>query len=122
MKAAYVEGFCDASGIRSGELPDPAPGPGRVLVRVEAVAVKKVDTLVRSGTWRTPVAFPLVVRRDLAGTVVVGGPARMTCIRATECGPTRPTRRSCALPAPPGPTRSSRVASSPASAITPSAG
>jgi NADPH:quinone reductase-like Zn-dependent oxidoreductase len=74
MKAAYVEGFCDASGIRYGELPDPAPGPGQVLVRVAAVAVNKVDTLVRSGTWRTPVAFPLAVGRDLAGTVVVGGP------------------------------------------------
>jgi NADPH:quinone reductase-like Zn-dependent oxidoreductase len=74
MKAAYVEGFCDASGIRYSELPDPAPGPGQVLVQVEAVAVNKVDTLVRSGTWRTPVAFPLVVGRDLVGTVVVGGP------------------------------------------------
>lgn len=42
----------------------------RMLVRVAAVAV---NTLVRSGAWHTPVAFPLVVGRDLAGTVAAAG-------------------------------------------------
>lgn len=73
VKAAYIEDFCDASGIRYGELPDPAPGPGEVLVRVAAVAVNKVDTFVRSGAWRTPAVFQLVVGRDLAGTVTAAG-------------------------------------------------
>jgi NADPH:quinone reductase len=73
VKAAYIDGFCDASGIRYGDLPDPVPGPGQVLVRVTAVAVNTVDTLVRSGAWRTPVGFPLVVGRDLAGTVAAAG-------------------------------------------------
>lgn len=59
MKAAYIEDFGAASGIRYGDLPDPVPdAPGQVLVRVEAVAVNKVDTLVRSGAWPTPVHFP----------------------------------------------------------------
>lgn len=74
MKAAYVESLCDASGIRYGDLADPVPGRGEVLVRVEAVAVNRVDTLVRSGAWRTPVTFPLAVGRDLAGTVAGVGP------------------------------------------------
>jgi NADPH:quinone reductase-like Zn-dependent oxidoreductase len=69
VKAAYIDGFCDAGGIRYGDLPDPLPAPGQVLVRVTAVAVNTVDTLVRSGSWRTSVGFPLVVGRDLAGTV-----------------------------------------------------
>jgi NADPH:quinone reductase-like Zn-dependent oxidoreductase len=73
MKAAYIEGFCDADGIRYGDLPDPVPGPGEALVQVEAVAVNKVDTLVRSGQWRTPVVFPLAVGRDLVGTVTAVG-------------------------------------------------
>ena len=42
-------------------------------MRVAAVAVNTVDTLVRSGAWHTPVAFPLVVGRDLAGTVAAVG-------------------------------------------------
>lgn len=74
MRAAYIEGLCDASGIRYGDLPDPVPDePGQVLVRVEAVAVNKVDTLVRSGAWPTPVQFPLAVGRDLVGTVAAVG-------------------------------------------------
>ncbi|HYZ55898.1 MAG TPA: zinc-binding dehydrogenase [Streptosporangiaceae bacterium] len=73
MKAAYIEDFGDAGVIRYGDLPDPVPGPGEVLVRAEAVAVDTVDTFVRSGAWRTPVTFPLAVGRDLAGTVAAVG-------------------------------------------------
>lgn len=73
MKAAYIDGFCDPAGIKYGDLPDPVPAAGEVLVRVEAVAVNRVDTFVRSGAWRTPVTFPLAVGRDLAGTVLVAG-------------------------------------------------
>jgi NADPH:quinone reductase-like Zn-dependent oxidoreductase len=75
VRAAYVEALGDASAIRYGRLPDPVPGPRQVLVRVEAVAVNTVDTLVRSGRWVTEVEFPLVLGRDLAGTVAAAGAA-----------------------------------------------
>jgi NADPH:quinone reductase-like Zn-dependent oxidoreductase len=74
VKAAYIEDFGDAESIRYGELPDPLAGPGQVVVRVEAVAVNTVDTLVRSGRWRTEMSFPLAVGRDLVGTVASVGP------------------------------------------------
>ena len=74
MRAAYIEGFGGPEVIRYGELPDPEPGPGQVLVRTEVVAVDNVDTYVRSGAWPTPVSFPLAVGRDLAGTVAAAGP------------------------------------------------
>ena len=74
VKAAYVERLGDAKSIRYGELPDPVAGPGQVVVRVEAVAVNVVDTLVRSGRWRTEVNFPLAVGRDLVGSVASAGP------------------------------------------------
>lgn len=73
MKAAFIDEFCAAEGIRYRDLPDPVPGAGQVLVRVEAVAVNMVDTFVRSGAWPTPVTFPLALGRDLAGTVVAVG-------------------------------------------------
>ena len=38
MRAAYIVGFGGPEAIRYGELPDPEPGPGEVLVRTEAVA------------------------------------------------------------------------------------
>jgi NADPH:quinone reductase-like Zn-dependent oxidoreductase len=37
------------------------------------VAVNPVDTYVRTGRSRTPVAFPFVVGRDLVGTVAAVG-------------------------------------------------
>jgi len=55
-------------------LPDPSPGPGDLLVRVEAIAVNPVDTKVRrrdapaDGSWR-------VLGWDAAGTVEAVGAA-----------------------------------------------
>jgi NADPH:quinone reductase-like Zn-dependent oxidoreductase len=69
VRAAYIEDFGAPSAIRYGDLPDPVPGPGQVLVRVEAVAVNSVDTFLRSGRWRSEVRFPLAVGRDLVGIV-----------------------------------------------------
>lgn len=74
MRAAYIEALGPPENIRFGELPPPSPGPNDVLVDVLAVTVNNVDTFVRSGAWRTPVEFPFVVGRDLAGIVVAAGP------------------------------------------------
>ena len=68
MRAAYSTELGPAGAIRVGELPVPNPGPADVLVRVEVVAVDPVDTMVRSGVYRTPTPFPFVVGRDLVGT------------------------------------------------------
>ncbi len=73
MPAAYVERLGPADQIRVGELPVPRPGPTDVLVAVETVAVNPVDTYVRSGRYPTPVPLPLVVGRDLVGTVAAVG-------------------------------------------------
>lgn len=72
MQAAFIEAFGGPDHIRYGELPDPVPGPGQVLVRTEAVAVDSVDTYVRSGAWPTPVTFPLA-DAALAHTLVEQG-------------------------------------------------
>lgn len=72
--AAYITRLGPPEEIRWGELPDPAAGPGDVVVRTLAVAVNPVDTLVRSGRYRTPTPFPFVVGRDLVGEVVRAGP------------------------------------------------
>ncbi len=74
MRAAYINDLGDAATIRVGELADAVAGEGQVLVHVEAVAVDAVDTYLRSGRWRTEVSFPLVLGRDLVGTVAAVGP------------------------------------------------
>ncbi|MGA8117772.1 MAG: alcohol dehydrogenase catalytic domain-containing protein, partial [Actinocatenispora sp.] len=80
--AAYLERLGGPEEIRYGMLPVPRPRPTEVLVRVAAVAVNPVDTFVRSGAYRTPVPFPFVIGRDLAGSVVDADPA--TGFRAGE--------------------------------------
>ncbi|MFB9966576.1 NADPH:quinone reductase [Sinosporangium siamense] len=74
MRAAFIKTLGPPENIRYGELPTPEPGPTDVLVDVTAVAVNSVDTFVRSGLFRTPIVFPFVVGRDLAGTVAATGP------------------------------------------------
>jgi 2-desacetyl-2-hydroxyethyl bacteriochlorophyllide A dehydrogenase len=74
MRAAYIERLGTPAEIRYGELPAPRPGPTDVLVDITATTVNPVDTFVRSGVFRTPVSFPLVVGRDLVGTVAAAGP------------------------------------------------
>ncbi|HEY8457559.1 MAG TPA: zinc-binding dehydrogenase [Actinopolymorphaceae bacterium] len=76
MKAAFVERLGSAEDIRVGALPVPRPAADEVLVKVEATAVNPVDTLIRSGAYRTPLpGFPFVIGRDAVGEVVEAGAA-----------------------------------------------
>jgi NADPH:quinone reductase-like Zn-dependent oxidoreductase len=56
-----------------GEVADPEPGPGEVLVRVEAAGLNPVDAKLRSGFIPSDAPFPRRVGSDLAGTVVAVG-------------------------------------------------
>src|SRR5690606_2404552 len=58
------------------ELPVPEPGPGEVLVRMEAAGVNPFDWKVVEGAMRGAVehAFPLVLGSDGAGVVERVGP------------------------------------------------
>lgn len=70
MKAAYVNHLGEVDEIRYGDLPEPVPGPTDYLVEVSTVSLNPVDTLVRSGRFSTAVPLPLILGRDLVGTVV----------------------------------------------------
>lgn len=74
MLAAYVEECGPPEAIRFGEVHDPRPGSTDVLVDVEFSAVNAVDTMVRSGAFRTPMDLPFVIGRDLVGTVAAAPP------------------------------------------------
>lgn len=74
MKAAYITETGSPEVIRYGELPDPQPGPGQVLVRVKAVAVNPIDTYLRAGAIKMSLPQPFIVGCDLAGVVDQCGP------------------------------------------------
>jgi NADPH2:quinone reductase len=67
VKAAvyYETGTPDV--LRYEDVPDPTPGPGDVLVRVEAIAVQGGDTLNRAGGLMP--ASPHIVGYQCAGTI-----------------------------------------------------
>ncbi len=58
--------------LRVEEIADLAPGPGQVLVEVEAAGVHLVDTTIRAGgEWAGGAAtFPMTPGREVAGRVV----------------------------------------------------
>ncbi len=72
MKAIRVHEFGGPETLRLEEIPDPQPGPGQVVVKVEAAGVNPVDTLIRSGGYgKRP--LPYTPGSDAAGTVAAVG-------------------------------------------------
>ena len=53
------------------EKPEPAPGPGQVLIKADAVGVNFIDTYFRSGLYPRPV--PFVLGTEVCGTVAAVG-------------------------------------------------
>lgn len=49
------------------DIPVPAPGPGQILVRHEAVGLNFIDTYQRSGLY--PMRYPAVLGQEAAGVV-----------------------------------------------------
>ena len=73
MKAAFIEQTGGPENIIYGDLPDPSPGAGEVLVRVGAASVNPIDTYVRGGLVASELPVPVVVGSDFAGSVEAGG-------------------------------------------------
>ncbi|HSO95512.1 MAG TPA: zinc-binding dehydrogenase [Acidimicrobiia bacterium] len=72
MKAAvyYETGPPDV--LRYEDVPDPVPGPGEVLLQVEAISIEGGDTLNRAGGEMA--GSPHIVGYQCAGTIVDLGP------------------------------------------------
>jgi NADPH:quinone reductase-like Zn-dependent oxidoreductase len=75
MKAAYLERFGGPEVLQYGDLPDPAVGPGEVVVDVAAASVNAADWKFRAGQYarHAQVKFPQIPGRDFSGTIAVLG-------------------------------------------------
>ncbi|HKT09984.1 MAG TPA: zinc-dependent alcohol dehydrogenase family protein [Gemmatimonadaceae bacterium] len=58
--------------LAARDIPDPAPGPGQVLLSVRACAVCRTDLHVIDGDLRDP-KLPLVLGHEIVGTVAARG-------------------------------------------------
>ena len=56
------------------EAPDPTPGPGHVLIDVEAAGINFADILARKGLYPDAPDLPAVVGYEVGGTVAAVGP------------------------------------------------
>lgn len=83
MRALRIEAV--GSPLVQVDLPDPSPGPGDVVVAVEAAGICRSDVHYRSGTRSVP-RLPLVPGHEIAGTIDdVGGDVDEALIGRRVC-------------------------------------
>jgi len=73
MKAIRLHEFGSPEVMRLEELPDPAPGPNQVVVRVHAAGVNPVETYIRAGTYAYRPPLPYTPGGDAAGVIAAVG-------------------------------------------------
>jgi len=73
MNAIRVHEFGPPEVMKLENVPDPAPGPGQVVVRVHAAGVNPVETYIRSGVYALKPSLPYTPGGDAAGVVAAVG-------------------------------------------------
>jgi len=74
MRAVIASGTGGPEVLSVGEVPDPTPGPGEVLVDVAATAVNRADTLQRMGFYPVPAGSSEIIGLECSGTIAELGP------------------------------------------------
>jgi NADPH2:quinone reductase len=74
MKAIVVREWGPPEVMRLEDVPRPSPGPGQVLVGVNAVGVNPVETYIRAGAYARKPNLPYTPGSDVAGVVEAVGP------------------------------------------------
>ena len=73
MKACFFHRYGGPEVLEYGELPDPIPSAGEVLVAIHAASVNAADWKMRAGQYgAAAVSFPHVPGRDFCGVVIKG--------------------------------------------------
>ncbi len=69
MKALYFDKHGELDVVKYGDVPDPKPGPGEVLIRVRACALNFLDIWVRRGWPGLKLEMPHWCGADVAGEI-----------------------------------------------------
>lgn len=75
MKAYILDRYGKGQALRLGEVPDPVPAAGQVLIDIHATALNQLDAKLRDGAFKPIVPYkpPFILGHDLAGIVVSVG-------------------------------------------------
>lgn len=93
MRAIRLHQFGPAENLYWEEVPEPRPGPGQVLLRMNACGVCHHDVINRRGNLpRTK--LPAILGHEMAGSVLEVGPGvgrfqpgdRAACLQRVNCG------------------------------------
>ena len=69
MKAILCTRFGGPDDLEFGDLPDPVPGQGEVVVAIKAAALNFFDTLIIAGKYQFKPPFPFSPASEFAGVV-----------------------------------------------------
>ena len=75
MKAVRIHNYGSSDVLKLEATPRPQPGPGQVLIRVQAASVNPIDWKIRAGYLKQwmPVPMPFTPGRDVSGVVEAVG-------------------------------------------------
>src|SRR5262245_60558644 len=73
MKALYFTGHGSTDNLCFGDLPDPTPVTGEVLIKVRACALNHLDLWVLRGWPGLSLPMPHIGGADIAGEVIAVG-------------------------------------------------
>jgi NADPH:quinone reductase len=81
MRAWLMDSYSGVENLRDGEVPDPQPGPGDVLLRNEFASLNPADAFLAQKLYPAKPALPHILGRDGVGEIVAVGegvdPARV---------------------------------------------
>jgi len=72
MKAIQLHSTGGPEVLQLADLPIPEPGPGQILIRIEAIGVNFIEIYFRKGVYKA--ALPLIPGSEASGTVEELGP------------------------------------------------
>jgi NADPH:quinone reductase-like Zn-dependent oxidoreductase len=73
MKASFFRKYGGPEVFEYGELPDPVPAAGEVVVDIHAASINAADWKMRAGQYPAKIDFPHVPGRDFSGVVAALG-------------------------------------------------
>lgn len=76
MKVVVADPIGGPENLHYMDLPTPEPGPGEVLVKLEAIGVNFIDVYFRTGLYKAP-ETPVTLGQEGAGTISAVGPGVM---------------------------------------------
>ncbi|MBZ5724845.1 MAG: zinc-binding dehydrogenase [Acidobacteriia bacterium] len=74
MRAWLMDSYDGVEKLRLGQVEDPLPGPGQVLLRMRFAALNPADAFLAQGMYPAKPPFPHILGRDGVGEVLAAGP------------------------------------------------